>query len=161
MKFNPGKIKGGDWTSSVASWCEVECRLGVLPGTPIAVARAQVVQAIAAAVDNDDLLKQNPPEIIWHGMQSEGSALLPGGAAEAELAKAHQAVLGVVMPEQISSGANDTRQYALYYGIPSLCYGPYGENIHAFDERADLQSVKRTTLILARFISAWCGVASR
>ncbi len=36
IKFNPGKIRGGDWASSTPAWCEVDCRIAVLPGMTLA-----------------------------------------------------------------------------------------------------------------------------
>ena len=53
VKFNPGKIRGGDWLGSVPSWCELECRLSVLPGHSLAQVRERVTEAVrrcAAAV---------------------------------------------------------------------------------------------------------------
>jgi acetylornithine deacetylase len=50
------------------------------------------------------------------------------------------------------------RVYALYDSIPALCYGPYSENIHGFDERVSLASLKRITAIMARFVADWCGI---
>jgi acetylornithine deacetylase len=44
--------------------------------------------------------------------------------------------------------------------LPALCYGPRGEGNHAFDERAELESLRRTTLCIAVFIADWCGLAA-
>jgi hypothetical protein len=33
-----------------------------------------------------------------------------------------------------------------------------GENIHAFDERVSLASLKRITGAMALFVAEWCGV---
>jgi hypothetical protein len=49
IKFNPGIIRGGDWASSTPAWCEVDCRIGLLEGTPLAEARQQVLDAVAKA----------------------------------------------------------------------------------------------------------------
>ena len=42
--------------------------------------------------------------------------------------------------------------------VPALCYGPISENIHGFDERVSLASVKRITAAMALFVAEWCGV---
>jgi acetylornithine deacetylase len=52
----------------------------------------------------------------------------------------------------------DARVYALYDRIPALCYGPSGQNVHGYDERVSLASVKRTTTAIALFIAEWCGL---
>ena len=50
--------------------------------------------------------------------------------------------------------------FALYAGIPALVYGPVSEAIHGYDERVDIESVRRVTKSIALFIAEWCGVAA-
>jgi len=158
IKFNPGIIRGGDWASSTPAWCEVDCRIGLLPGSDVAEARRGVEQAVATAARTDAFLANNPPEVVWHGFLADGYVLEPGSEAEAVLAAAHAQVFGAPMQERRTTAVNDTRFYGLYFGIPGLCYGPKGEGAHAFDERTDLAHLKKTTLAIAAFIADWCGV---
>lgn len=158
LKFNPGVIRGGDWASSTPSWCEVDCRIGLLPGTRLEDARKGVLDCVAAAARADSFLANNPPEVEWNGFQADGYVLEPGSDAERVLGEAHQAVFGAEMEERRSTAVNDTRFYGLYHRMPALCYGPLGENHHGFDERGDLAFLKQTTLAVAAFIAAWCGV---
>jgi len=159
VKFNPGKIRGGDWASSTPAWCEVDCRIGLLPGTPLAEARAEVEAAVAAAAKSDAFLANSPPEVIWNGFQADGLYIEPDSEAERVLAAAHTQVFGAPPRVRLSTGVNDTRFYYNDFGIPSICYGAAGFGSHAFDERVDLESVKRTTLSIAAFITDWCGAA--
>ena len=46
IKFNPGIIRGGDWASSTPSWCEVDCRIGLLPSMDVKAAMAGVERAV-------------------------------------------------------------------------------------------------------------------
>ena len=158
LKFNPGIIRGGDWASSTPAWCEVDCRIGLLPGTDVAEARAGVERCVDAAAKTDNFLANNPPQVEWHGFLADGYVLEPGTEAEAVLARAHSQVFGAEMPARITTAVNDTRFYGLYFGIPGLCYGPKGEGAHAFDERTNLEHLKKTTLAIAAFIADWCGV---
>jgi len=160
VKFNPGVIRGGDWGSSTPAWCEVDCRIGLLPGTTLAEARQQVLDAVAHAAAGDPFMANNKPVVIWNGFQADGFVLDPGSEAERVLAGVHRAVFGTEMQARLATGVNDTRFYGLYYGIPGLCYGPAGEGAHAFDERANLPVLKRTTLAIAAFIADWCGTRS-
>ncbi|WP_431272333.1 ArgE/DapE family deacylase [Dankookia sp. P2] len=127
LKFNPGIIRGGDWASSTPAWCEVDCRIGLLPGTDVAEARAAVERCVAEAAKGDNFLANNPPSVTWHGFLADGYVLEPGSEAEAVLAAAHTQVFGEAMPARITTAVNDTRFYGLYFGIPGLCYGPKGE----------------------------------
>lgn len=157
VKFNPGVIRGGDWGSSTPAWCEVDCRIGLLEGTSLTVARQQVIDTVARAAAADPFLANNPPEVIWNGFQADGYHLQPGSDAEQVLAAAHAQVYQEPLQARVATGVNDTRFYGLYYGITGLCYGPTGEGAHAFDERAFLPDLKRTTLSIAAFIADWCG----
>jgi acetylornithine deacetylase len=161
IKFNPGIVRGGDWASSTPSWCEVDCRIGLLHGTEVADAMAGVERAVKRAASGDAFLANNPPEIVWHGFQADGYVLEPGSEAEAVLAAAHEAVHGAPMEERRTTAVNDTRYYGRYFGIPGLCYGPKGEGAHAFDERTSIEDLRRCTLTIAAFIADWCGTAPR
>ena len=158
IKFNPGIIRGGDWASSTPAWCEVDCRIGLLPGWEVKEVMAGVEACIAAARAGDNFLANNPPEITWHGFQADGFVQQPGTEAEGVLAAAHQQAFGAPMEIRLSTAVNDTRFYGLYYDMPALCYGSKGEGAHGFDERTNLDSLKTTTLSIAAFIADWCGV---
>lgn len=161
ITFNPGIIRGGDWPSSVPAWCEVDCRIGLLPGTPVAEAMAGVERAVRAAAAADPFLAAHPPEILWHGFRADGYVLAPGSTAETMLAAAHAQVHGAPMPERRATAVNDSRFYGLDFGIPALCYGPKGEGAHGFDERTSLADLRCCTLTIAAFIADWCGLAPR
>jgi acetylornithine deacetylase len=161
IKFNPGIIRGGDWASSTPSWCEVDCRIGLLPGTTPQQAMAGIEQAVRDAAKGDAFLANNPPEITFHGFQTEPYVLEPGSEAESVLAAAHAQVHGGEMPARLSTAVNDTRYYGLQMGVPGLCYGPRGEGAHGFDERTSIEDLRRCTLTIAAFIADWCGVTER
>ncbi|WP_315729174.1 MULTISPECIES: ArgE/DapE family deacylase [unclassified Bradyrhizobium] len=158
IKFNVGIIKGGDWASSTAAWCELDCRLGILPGETPQQAMAGIERCLAEAQASDSFLSSNPAELIWSGFQADPAVCEPGSAAEAALAAVHERVFERPLEDRLSTAVNDTRYYTVDYGIPALCYGPYGIGPHAFDERVELDSVRKTTLSIALFIAQWCGL---
>jgi len=160
IKFNVGIIKGGDWASSTPAWCDLDCRLGVLPGETPAQAMAGIAQCLAKAQAADTFLSENPVELVWSGFQADPAVCEPGSAAEAALAEVHARVFDKPLDVRLSTAVNDTRYYTVDYGIPALCYGPYGIGPHAFDERVDLDSVRKTTLSIAMFVAQWCGLRS-
>ena len=158
IKFNPGVIRGGDWASSTPAWCEVDCRIGLMPGSSLEAARQGVERCVAEAARTDGFMANNPPDIIWNGFQADGYVLEPGSEAERVLAEAHHSVFGTAMEERRSTAVNDTRFYGLYHRMPALCYGPRGINVHGFDEAAHLPTLQQTTLSIACFVAEWCGV---
>jgi acetylornithine deacetylase len=95
--------------------------------------------------------------VTFNGFQAEGYILEPGSDAEAARGDAHRAATGRELASFMTAGYLDTRVHALYDEIPALCYGPYSQNIHGFDERVSLASVKRITGTIALFIAEWFG----
>ena len=53
--------------------------------------------------------------------------------------------------------AADARHF-VRAGIPAVCFGPRGENIHGIDERVSLRSVVESAQVLGLFIRDWCGL---
>lgn len=158
LNFNPGIIRGGDWASSVPAWCDVDCRIGILPGWKVADAQAEIVACVEKAARTHPFLAENPPEVVWSGFLSPGFELTGAEESEAVLAAAYASVYGGPLEEATFTALTDTRFYGLDYAIPALCFGARAENIHGFNERVDLASVKQLTKTLALFIAGWCGV---
>lgn len=161
INFVVSRIEGGDWTSSVPSWCTFDMRIGLYPGQDLAAVRAEVEATLAEAAKKDAFLAQNPPRVVYHGFQAEGYVLQKDSEAQRLLERCHAAVAGAALGQRIGTGTTDARFYGLYAAIPALVYGPKAENIHAFDERVELESVRRVTQAVALFIAEWCGVEAR
>ena len=161
IKFNPGIIRGGDWASSTPAWCEVDCRIGLVPGTTPEQAMEGIEACVKAAATGDSFMANNPPEIIWTGFQTDPYVLEPGSEAEAVLAAAHASVHGGAMPERRTTAVNDARYYGLYFNTPGLCYGPKGEVAHGFDERTSIEDLRTCTRTIAAYIATWCGLRPR
>jgi acetylornithine deacetylase len=158
INLNIGKIEGGDWESSVPAWCRIGCRVSIYPGVSAKEAAAEIEQRIADFARKDSFLSNIPPLVTFHGFHTEGYELSPGSEAEKVLADAHLGATGKKLESFMTAGYLDTRVYALYDKIPALCYGPYSQNIHGFDERVSIASLKRITTAMTLFIAQWCGV---
>lgn len=158
INLNIGKIEGGDWASSVPCWCKIDCRIGLYPGLSAQSLAKRIEDCVRGFSRQDRFLANNPPQIDFNGFWSEGYVLEPGSEAEAVLGRAHLGATGKPLKSFMTAGYLDTRVYALYDKVPALCYGPISENIHAFDERVSLASLKRITGSMALFVAEWCGV---
>jgi acetylornithine deacetylase len=158
INLNIGKIEGGDWGSSVPCWAKVQCRIAIYPGVNARDAALRVEDHIRAFARADRYLANNPPKVTFNGFMAEGYVLEPGSEAEAVLGRAHTAATGQPLASFMTAGYIDTRVYALYDQVPALCYGPISQNIHAFDERVSIASLKRITTAMALFVAEWCGV---
>jgi len=142
----------------VPAWCSFDCRIAIFPGVSPRDAAAEIEACIREAARRETFLANAPPDIEWNGFFAEGYVLEEGSAAEATLAEAHARAHGAPLASMVTPGYLDGRVFVLYAGMPCLVYGPRSENIHAFDERVSLASVKRVTGTIALFIAEWCGL---
>ncbi|MDP2734083.1 MAG: M20/M25/M40 family metallo-hydrolase, partial [Hoeflea sp.] len=163
LNLNIGKIEGGDWTSSVPAWCVFDVRMGLFPGQDIEEAKREIEAVLEDAARSHPFLSQNAPEIVYHGFHAEGYALSQDrseGAAQAisALERAHHTVTGASLDKIAITATTDSRFFGLYADTPALVYGPRAEAIHGFNERVELESVRRVTQATALFIASWCGL---
>ena len=163
LNLNVGKIEGGDWTSSVPAWCVFDIRMGLYPGQDMDAAKSEIEEVLRKAARENDFLRNNMPEVVYHGFQAEGYALAEDtGPVAAEaigmLEMAHGAVTGNALDRQSITATTDARFFGLYAGTPALVYGPRAEAIHGFNERVELESMRRVTQATALFIANWCGL---
>jgi acetylornithine deacetylase len=158
INLNVGKIAGGDWPSSVPAWCTFDVRVAVYPGQDIAEAKREIEDVLRSAAQANRFLANHPPDVTYHGFEAEGYVLTGAEDAERVLQAAHQTSFGTKLEEVTTTATTDARFFGLYAGIPALVYGPHADSIHGFDERVDLDSVRRITQSMALFIADWCGV---
>jgi acetylornithine deacetylase len=160
LNLNPGIIRGGEWASSVPAWCDLDYRIGVLPGWSIPECQREIEACVAAAAKEHPFLAERPPEVVWSGFLSPGYEVTCAEEAEAVLAEAHAQGWGGVLEDSIFTGLTDARFYGLDYGIPAFCYGASMDGAHAFNERVNVESLRKLTRSVALFVAGWCGVAS-
>jgi acetylornithine deacetylase len=158
LNLNIGRIEGGDWASSVPAWCKIDCRIAFYPDRKAPDAVAEIERTVRDACRSDPFLSNRPAEVVFNGFTAEGYVLKPGSEAEAALARAHETVFGAKLEARAGTGYLDGRVYALFDGIPALTYGCIAEGYHGYNERVNLASLEKTTVAMALFIAAWCGV---
>lgn len=159
LNLNIGIIRGGEWASSVPAWCDVDCRIGLLPGWTVADCQREIAACVAEAARTHAFLSERPPEVVWSGFLAPGYEVTGAEGAEAVLAEAHDAGWGGRLEDSLFTGLTDARFYGLDYAIPTFCYGATIENAHAFNERANVESLRKLTRTVALFVAGWCGVA--
>ncbi|MFT6658081.1 ArgE/DapE family deacylase [Maritalea sp.] len=163
LNLNVGKFAGGDWTSSVPAWSVFDVRMAIFPGQSIDSAKAEIEQVILTTARDNAFLRNSLPEIVYHGFHAEGYALsqdssVNAAAAIASLESAHQTATGEPLVREAITATTDARFFGLYADIPALVYGPRAEAIHGFNERVELESMRKITKTTALFIADWCGV---
>jgi acetylornithine deacetylase len=161
VNFVLSRIEGGDWTSSVPAWCTFDMRISFYPGQSLESVRNAVERTVREAARNDGFLANNPPEVVYHGFQAEPYILEGADAPRAVLEQTHRLAFGETLETRAITATTDARFFGLYAGIPALVYGPAAEDYHGFDERVNLDSVRKVTRSIALFMAEWCGLEKR
>src|SRR5258706_91161 len=158
IRFNVGRINGGEWASSVPTRCVMELRCGFYPGVPVAEARAAIEACLAETMEKDSALAGVTHRVCYAGFQAEGFVLDDTTPLLTALAAAHAQVMHKDADWFASSATTDARAFNLYGSIPATCYGPEAQNIHGIDESVSIDSTLRVAQVLALFMARWCGV---
>lgn len=156
INVNFGEIRGGDWPSSVPAWCELQVRVATYPGTNADDAWAEVEKCVTDAGAGSDPTFETV--LTPNGFYADGYVLEPGSDAEELLEQTHREAFDAELTSFTTPGYLDGRVFVNYGQMPTLVYGPVSENIHGFDERVSIESVRRCTQSMALFIAEWCGI---
>ena len=148
-----GRVRAGDWPSSVPDLLVAEGRYGLRIDEEPAAARAELEAAVQEAADQDPYLRDHAPRVSWPGGQYRGGRLPAGHGLLGRVGAAHEAVTGVsVGPERGAPWGSDLRLYA-GAGIPTLHYGPGDVCLaHGPNESVPITEVLTATRVLTRLL---------
>ncbi len=158
INFNVGIINGGDWPSTVPAAAEIHCRLSFFPGQSYEQTCQNIADTIKKATLQDPWLAKNQPEIEFYGFRSEGHVEDRSRPAFVTLNQCHREFFGQDAEDTISTATTDVRAYYHFTQAQATCYGPDAENIHAANERVNIESVIQTARVYALFLARWCGL---
>jgi acetylornithine deacetylase len=158
INLNIGIIKGGDWPSTVPAAAEFHGRLSFFPGKTYDQTRQLIVDTIAQATKTDPWLAENQPKVEFYGFRSEGHIAHRNQPVFNTLNQCHREMYGQDANEFISTATTDVRAFHYYTQAQATCYGPVAENIHAANERVEIESVIHTAKVYALFLERWCGI---
>ncbi len=153
-----GRLRAGDWASSVPDLLVAEGRLGVAIGEPTADARADLEDAVAAACERDPWLREHPVEVEWWGGQFASGRIPPGSDLVDRVRAAHWAAGGRPQDVYGAPYGSDLRLLTGLAGIPTLQYGPGDARLaHGPDESVPLDEVATAARTLALVALDVCG----
>jgi acetylornithine deacetylase len=158
INLNIGVIKGGDWPSTVPAAAEFHGRLSFFPDATYNQTRQRVIDAIDRATRQDPWLAENRPNVEFYGFRSEGHTEEPDRPAFNVLNDCHKEMFARDVEYVVSTATTDVRAYHHFTRAQATCYGPEAENIHAANERVNIESVIHTAKVYALFLSRWCGL---
>lgn len=158
INLNIGIINGGDWPGTVPAAAEFHARLSFFPGQTYQQTQQRIVDAVARGAQADSWLTENPPKVEFYGFKSEGHVVERDQPAFNTLSDCHKAFYGQDAESQNSTATTDVRVFHFFGQGQPTCYGPVAENIHAANERVDIESIIHTTRVYALFLARWCGI---
>jgi acetylornithine deacetylase len=152
-----GRVRAGDWASSVPDLLVAEGRLGVALDEPLEDARAALELAVADASAADPWLREHPATVEWWGGQFASGRLAAGSDLAQRVAAAHHAAGGAAQQTWAAPYGSDLRLMS-GGGVPTLHYGPGDTALaHAPNESVPISEVVTATRALALLALDVCG----
>jgi acetylornithine deacetylase len=153
-----GRLRAGDWSSSVPDLLVADGRLGLRIEEDPAEARRQLEAKVAEVSAQDPFLREHPPVVRWSGGQFAGGHLPAGQPLRELVQQAHADVTGAApLRERGAPYGSDLRLYAAE-GVPTLHYGPGDVRLaHGPDESVEIDEVVRVTETLVVAALRACG----
>lgn len=153
-----GRLRAGDWSSSVPDQLVAEGRMGVRIDEDVASARTELEEQVAEVSRCDPFLRNHPATVTWSGGQYAGGRMPPGHQLGALVANAHaDATRGAPPRERGAPYGSDLRLYQAL-GITTLHYGPGDVRLaHGPNESVDIQELLNVTHALVLSILRSCG----
>lgn len=148
--LNVGKIRAGDWTSTVPSHAVFSVRAGFPRAWTPDRAEAELREIIAGFATTARFPIQ--PRVTLTGFRAKGYLLDASSALVRDLAAAHHDAHGVTPAVYSLGSTTDARTYLNEFGIPAVCFGAIAHDMHGIDESVELQSIIDAARTLARFI---------
>ena len=151
--LNIGKVRSGDWTSTVPVIAAFSLRLGFPRSWSPARAENEVREVVRAAAAADPDFPQQP-RVQSSGLRAVGYSIARDHSLVKALSAAHRDAHGHD-PEVFSLGSTtDARTYVNAFDTPAICFGAVAHNIHGVDESVELQSIIDGAKTLSRFLLA-------
>jgi acetylornithine deacetylase len=154
-----GRVRCGDWASSVPDLLVAEGRLGVALDEDPDEARAELEHTVAEAARADAFLRDHSPTVRWSGGQFASGRYAGDGRALFEtVVAAHADVTGGPRPrERGAPYGSDLRLYA-EAGVPTLHYGPGDVRLaHGPDESVPIDELVTVTETLVLTLLRTCA----
>ena len=158
INLNIGILKGGDWPSTVPAMAELHARFSYFPGTSFQEVKQQLVAEVERFSKSDPWLAENPPEMEFYGFRSDGHSISRELPALRTLNDSHRTLTGNDAEEYTATCTTDLRAFIHYGQGQATCFGPIAENIHAANERVNINSIMHVARTYALFLARWCGL---
>lgn len=155
---NIGRVRAGDWPSTVPGECVVEGGIAFLPNRTARRIEEEVRARIEA--EASPWAKEHA-RFELSGLRNEAFETPAGHPLVRSFLRAAGSVLG---PQEIKGwiASCDGRLFFHRGGMPTIVFGAGDLGLaHSIEERIDMADILRAAEVLARFLADWCGVAGK
>lgn len=153
-----GRVRAGDWPSSVPDSLVAEGRYGVAVGESPDDARAELEGAVARAGAEDPWLREHPPVVEWWGGRFEPADIAPDHPLVRALSGAHRDLTGEEPGRKGVPYGADMRLLAKDGGTPTVLYGPGDVRLaHGPDESVPVDELVEAARTVAVLALRFCG----
>jgi acetylornithine deacetylase len=147
-----GRVRAGDWSSSVPDRAVAEGRYGVRIGQTVLEAETELRAVVEAACRADKWLADHPAQVEISGGRFASCALGPHHPLPWAVGESARDVLGRLPPFVGVPYGSDARLFVDHGQTPTVLYGPGDPQLaHAPDEHVMLEDVARC----ARTLAVW------
>ena len=151
-----GKVRAGDWDSTVPDELVAEGRYGVWPGESLKHASDQFERAVSTVVTKDGWLRENPPSVDWYGPQWEPAQIEADHWLVRLMSRASRDALGKIPKRAGITAGTDMRLFTGVARCPAVIFGPGDDSIaHFRDEHVDLREVADAAKVYAAAALRW------
>jgi acetylornithine deacetylase len=158
-----GKFRAGDFPATVAGYAQLEGRIGF----PFPETGKSVIAEYEATVHHesrkDTWLKKHPPAVSWFNAQREPYLLDSSEPIVEQSSEIVREIVGKAPLLFATPSSTDAvflvNRAGKTGGIPTVVYGPGGDNAHGADEYVRVDEVRQVTRVIAILIKRWCGLS--
>lgn len=148
-----GRVRAGNWPSTVPELLTAEGRFGVFPGEKCETARSQMEESLAEVCEQDEWLRHHPIQIEWFEGQFEPGQTHDHAAILGQLADCHREVTTQEICSEGVSYGSDLRLFTEHAAMPAVLYGPGDVRLaHAANESVPIEEMLRTAEVLTLLI---------
>lgn len=155
-----GRIRAGDWSSSVPDLLVAEGRYGLRVDEDPVGARLELEDVVEQVAARDGFLQDHPPRVTWNGGQFHGGALSPGHPLRELIGSAHADVTDGSIPVEVGAPYGSDLRLYVGAGVPTLQYGPGDVRLaHGPDESVPVAQLITAARALTVALVRACGLA--
>ena len=155
---NIGRVRAGDWPSTLPGECVVEGGIAFLPNRNA----RRIEEEIRARIEAEaSPWAKEHARFELSGLRNEAFETPSGHPAVRSFHGAAESVLG---PQELKGwvASCDGRLFFHRGGMPTIVFGAGDLGLaHSLEERIDMDDILRAAEILARFLADWCGVEGK